>query len=167
MTASVLFLGNSHLSAYKLAYDELRDSNIPECMFFCARGADLAFTEVVSGKMRPVPRAELSEEEIWYFYQDGHNRKLIELYSVQKQPLEDVRRQFVATGGIGEIDLANVAVVFYAVGVSPYDFIRLRERIAPVSRSLRRQLLGRMFGEKFLLRRQVEEIRRFRPDSNH
>jgi hypothetical protein len=38
---SVLFLGNSHLSAFKLAYDEIKGPNIPGCMFYCARGATL------------------------------------------------------------------------------------------------------------------------------
>src|SRR5579863_3219685 len=165
--ASVLFIGNSHLSAVKLAYDEVKGPNTPECIFFCARGADLAFTEVSSGMIRPIPRVEIDEEEIRYGFPDMPIATSVELYSVQRRPMEDVRSQFIKTGGAAEIDLADVAALFYVVGVSPYDFIRLGEPIAPISRSLRRQLLGRMLGEKFLLRRQLEAIRRFRPDCKH
>lgn len=164
---SVLFLGNSHLSAVKLAYDEVKGPKTPTCIFFCARGADLAFTEVSSGTLRPVQEVEIDEEEIRFAFPDMPIAALIERYSIQKQPMEDVGCQFTKTGGASEIDLANVAAVFYVVGVSPYDFIRLREHIAPVSRSMRRQLLDRMLGEKFLLRRQLAAIRHLRPECKH
>ena len=76
-------------------------------------------------------------------------------------------RQFLNTGGSSDIDLQGVDAIFYLAGVSPYDFLRLKERIAPVSRSLRRELLGGMLGERFLLREHIGKIRAYRPACKH
>lgn len=165
--SQVLFLGNSHVSAFKLAYDEIKEPKLPECAFFCARGADLAFTEVGSNHLRSTQKVALDEEEIRYAYPDMRIEELLQLYAIQQQPMEEVRSQFVKTGGTEAVDLSDVAAIFYVVGVSPYDFIRLRETIAPLSRSLRRRLLERMLRDRFLLRRQIENIRQFNPTCRH
>jgi hypothetical protein len=127
-------------------------------------GRDIAFTEVSLGRVRPNSQITIDEEEIRYAFPGTELEQFREHYVIQKQPMADIRQQLIKTGGSGEIDLTNITAVFYVIGVSPYDFIRLCEQIAPISRSLWRELIGRMLGEKFLLRRQVEGIRRVRPD---
>jgi len=163
---SVLFLGNSMLSSIKLAYDEIGNRIRPQCTFFCARGADLYFTKVVSGRIIPIGRADVCEEDFFRFFPEG-GRSTSELYARTKRPLADVGTQFRNTGGAEEIELAGVDAIFYVAGVSPYDFVRLEERPAPISRSLRHELLLRMLDEKFLLREQLMDIRVQNPNCKH
>jgi hypothetical protein len=164
----VLFLGNSHLSSVKIAYDDEYKGRItPVCKFFCARGADLNFTDVRDGRIVPNPKAAPCAEDLYRFFPDRGRNFIMQYYVQTNRPIADVAQQFLNTGGSQDIDLQGVDAIFYLAGVSPYDFLRLKERIAPVSRSLRRELLGGMLGERFLLREHIGKIRAYRPACKH
>ena len=169
---SVLFLGNSHLSAIKLAYQ--RDTSLigPRARFYCARGADLYFTSVEEGRIVAPPTKEpasldIGEEELadrfWGFAPEHAWH-----YVGSKRPLAPVAEQFKRTGGTEDIDLADVRAIFYVAGVSPYDFIENGEPVGiSLSRPLRRELLGGMLDTRYLLRDLVLAIRRQCPQCAH
>ena len=80
---SVLFLGNSHLSSVKVAYDDEYKGRItPVCKFFCARSADLHFTGVRDGRIVPNPEAAVCAEDLYRFFPD-RGRDFIKQYYVQ------------------------------------------------------------------------------------
>lgn len=161
--SGALFLGSSHVAAFKLAHDTIDPHNLLNCTFACARGADLAFTRVEAGMLRASDTAEFDEETIAYAFpgwMEAH-------YLQQGIPTEPVAAQFFKTNGHRQIDVSCISVIFYAVGVSPYDFIRLKENITPISARMRRQVLGRMLADRHILRRQVEDIRRCNPGCAH
>lgn len=163
---SVLFLGNSHVSALKLAHDQMKSDIPAQCMFFCARGADLAFTDVINGHLVARAATPISDHMLDFFFPDGTPRSR-ERYTIRHQPTGDVGAQFVATGGMSSIDLSSVDAVFYVVGVSPYDFVRLDRSVMLVSRELRRVMLQQMWGKTFALYDQINAIRSFRPACRH
>ncbi|TRZ94896.1 MAG: hypothetical protein D4R84_07915, partial [Rhodocyclaceae bacterium] len=131
-----LFLGNSHLSAFKLAHNDLDRKLLPECLFYCAGATNLRYTKVTDGKLIPTDSADLCFDDFRYFMPELAV-KLMQEYSVNRKPWGiDVRKQFVMTGGTEEIDLEDVGAIFYVCGISPYDFVRLGVKDMPITRSL-------------------------------
>lgn len=162
-----LFLGNSHIAAYKLAYDA-PDSAFPrDCDFFCARGADLAFTEVRDGAITPVASVRVGLDELRYFFPDGVTPALEARYTQEGVPMLDVGLQFEKTGGRPAIDLAGVEAIFYAAGISPYDVRRLETEVGLRSPGLIRQMAALLLQDRFLLREQIRAIRAAAPGIRH
>jgi hypothetical protein len=164
--AKALFLGNSHVAAYKLAYDRMSGELPYDCAFYCARCADLAFTEVRDLKLVPTDQVHIEPDELQFFYADGGQSAQIR-YVKDRVPFADVGQQFMTTGGSSDIDLEGVTALFYAGGTSPFDFRRLNEFIQPISDTLRNELLARLLGDRFLLRRQIGDIRAAAPHIRH
>jgi hypothetical protein len=162
----VLFFGNSHVAAYKLAHERLAKELPYECLFYCALGVDPAFTEVRDLNLAPMEHAKIDLDELLLFCGDGTKQEA-DHYVNNGSPLNDVGRQFLLTGGSDIIDLSDVTNVFYIAGASPYDFRRLNEFIFPVTDSLRNEILGRMLRDRFLLRRQIAAIRTNAPHIRH
>jgi hypothetical protein len=162
----VLFFGNSHVAAYKLAYDRLAGASPYACDFYCALGLDPAFTEVRGLSLVATERAVFEQDELLFFCADGAVAEQ-QRYLREGAPSRDVARQFLMTGGSETIDLSEVSEIFYVAGSSPYDFRRLGEYIRPVTDSLRDQLLARLLRDRFLLRRQVAAIRKAAPHVRH
>lgn len=160
--SATLFLGNSHLSAFKFAHAGFTDLVGADCRFFCARAADFAFTEVRDGTIRPSDAARVDDETLLYSHGGTY-----EDYMRRQHPTEDLAVQWRLTGLAPEIDLAGIQSVFHVYGTSPYDFLRLGEIAMKVTARQRRWLLGRMLGEKFLTRVQIEAMRRFNPTMRH
>lgn len=163
----VLFLGNSHLAAYKLAYDAAAGAFPHTCVFFCARGADLAFTRVDGLTIVPTPRATLGRDALKAFFPDNVTASLEHRYLERGEPMADVATQFEQTGGSRTIDLTGVDAIFYAAGVSPYDVRRLEVQVAPRSAGLTRELFATLLRDNFLLREQVRAIRAAAPAIRH
>ena len=163
----VLFLGNSHIAAYKLAYDAPSSAFPRDCAFFCARAADLAFTRVEGRAIVATERAAMARDELMYFFPDGVAPALEARYLSRGEPLAEVGEQFEQTGGSRSIELDGVDVIFYAAGISPYDTRRLEAEIAPRSPGLTREMLRLMLRDRFLLRNQVRAIREVAPDIRH
>ena len=84
---TALFLGNSHVSAYKLAYDELASSSFPTCRFYCARGADLIFTQVTPDGILPCDNANVDEDVLRYGFCDISMEWAIEQYITYGHPM--------------------------------------------------------------------------------
>lgn len=160
-----LFLGNSHVAALKTGYDRWGDAAPFAARFFCAVNADIAFTEVVGDRIAPASQGHVPPHVLEMFDPEAsaHARKAYRL----ERSLSDVRMQFLLTGQAAEIELGEVSTIFYVCGMSPYDFIRLGEGVAPVSSDLRRLVLERLVGSGYLLRPQIEAIRKARPAIRH
>lgn len=161
--SGALFLGSSHVAAFKLAHDVIDPHNALECTFACARGADLAFTQVEAGVLRASRSAEYDAEAISYAFpgwKEAH-------YLVERQPTEDVGSQFLKTSGADCVNISHFHAIFYVLGSSPYDFARLKEPIMPISPALRSRILGKMLGDKHIMRDQIQKIRHFNPNCKH
>ena len=161
--SGILFLGSSHVAAFKLAHTAIDPDNTLGCRFACARGADLAFTKVEEGVLQACDTADYDAETISYAFpgwMEAH-------YLIERRPTDDVCLQFLKTAGTETIDVSHCSRIFYVLGVSPYDFMRLNESIMPVSSALRRRLLGQMLADRHLLRHQIEAIRICNPDCLH
>jgi hypothetical protein len=163
---TALFLGNSHVAAMKVGYDQIAGAAPFNARFFCAPGADISFTEVDGERIVPAATSEVDEHSLRFFFPDG-GTLFQNLYLKERRPFMDVRQQFVQTGKAPEIELDGVSAIFYVAGTSPYDFIRLGESVYPVSMPVRRLALDRLLGSHFLLRRHIEAIRRIRPGIRH
>lgn len=161
-----LFLGNSHVAAYKLGHDTLAGTFPAECAFYAALGADLAFTEVGDGVIRPAAGGIVAPAQLRYFFphlgQGGEDK-----YFREGVPLMDVGDQFEMTGGTREIALEGVDAIFYACGLSPYDFVRLDGQLQLHAKSGRTEMLDVMLGRDFILRPQIEAIRQAMPRIRH
>lgn len=164
--AKALFFGNSHVAAYKLAHRRLGAALPYACAFYCAQALDPAFVELRGLELTPVGRIAIEPDELQVFCPDGA-RSEIEHYLGARTPLNDVAAQFRRTGGSDAVDLSEVTEIFYVAGTSPYDFRRLGEFIFPVSDALRRELLGRLLRDRYLLRRQIADIRAAAPHIRH
>jgi hypothetical protein len=163
---TALFLGNSHVAALKVGYDQIGDAAPFKARFFCAPGADISFTEVDGESIVPAATSEVDETNLRFFFPDG-GTLFRNLYLKERRPFRDVRKQFVQTGKTPEIELDGVSAIFYVAGTSPYDFIRLDESVYPVSMPIRSLALDRLLGSHFLLRKHIEAIRRVRPGIRH
>lgn len=164
---SVLFLGNSHLSALKLAYDRDAGTSGACVRFYCARGADLYYTRVERCRIVAAPAAPAIGSELadrfW-----GFSPEHAWHYVASNRPLAPLAEQFEFTGGTKDIDLTDVSAIFYVAGASPYDFLANGEPIGvSLSRTLRRELLGGMLDTQYLLRDLVLAIRRQVPRCAH
>jgi hypothetical protein len=163
--AKALVLGNSHVAAVKVAYDQNR-TLFGDIAFFGATGLDLAFTTVEDGRIVGAERACLDMSILKHFSPEAKETYL-EQYLAQGRPSRPVGEQFLATGGSAEIELGDVGAVFYVCGASPYDFVRAGEGFVPVSSGMRRVLLGQALDSQFLFRNQILALRAQRPDLRH
>lgn len=163
---TALFLGNSHVAALKVGYDQIADAAPFKARFFAAPGADISFTEVDGERIIPAATSEIDENSLRFFFPDG-GTLFKNLYLQERRPFMDVRKQFVQTGKAPEIELDGISAIFYVAGTSPYDFIRLGESVYPVSMPIRSLALDRLLGNHFLLRRHIEAIRSARPSIRH
>lgn len=161
-----LFLGSSHLAAYKLAHDDLKADFPITCTFFAALAADLAFTEVIDGVIRPKAHTVIQPEGLRYFFPEvGDTGR--DKYLRRGVPLMDVGPQFVRTGGADHIDLEGVEAIFYACGMSPFDVLQIDDQFTLYSKSARTEMMRNVFGDNFLLRRLIEQTRAQRPAIRH
>lgn len=161
----IVFLGNSHLSAFKFAHDDLGHSLNADVRFFCAMAADLFFTEVIDGRLVPRSTGRMSASHVHCFF--GRPDQTAQAYLRDQRPLADVAAQFVTTGGAAEVDLDGVSAIFYVAGLSPYDFVRLPELGAVPSRAACRAVLDRMLGRDYLLSHVIAAVRAARPACKH
>lgn len=163
--ARALLLGNSHVAAYKLASEQLAGSTSHRFSIFCARGADLAFTEIRNAHIVPISTKVLDIQEVNFFFPDS--RSAARRYTERGTPIADVAQQFTLTGGAPTISLEDVAAIFYVVGTSPCDFKRLGEPVAPYTEACRRELLSRLLDVKFPLRDHIRNLRASMPNIRH
>jgi hypothetical protein len=101
-----------------------------------------------------------------FFYVDG-GPSFHTIYFEERRPLFDVRAMFLQTGKAAEAELEGVEAIFYVVGISPFDFVRLGEHAAPLATPLRRTVMDRVVGAGYGLRPQIETMRREHPDIRH
>lgn len=163
--AKALVLGNSHVAAVKVAYDQNR-TLFGDIAFFGATGLDLAFTTVEEGRIVAADRACLDMGILKHFSPEA-KEEYLEKYLAQGRPSRPVDEQFLATGGTARIELEGVGAIFYVCGMSPYDFARAGEGFVPVSSGMRRVLLGQSLDKQFLFRTQILALRAQRPDLRH
>lgn len=160
---TILFLGNSHLSALKLAHDQNPGIIGSDAQFYCARGADLYFTAVEDGRISPADPASHDEDQIEAFAPDDAAH-----YEIHRRSMAPVAEQFRITGGTEHIDLAGIRAIFYVAGVSPYDLVRNGEPLdMSLSRALRREVLSYTLDRGFLLRQHILAIRQQVPQCAH
>lgn len=160
---TILFLGNSHLSAIKLAHDSDPSLIGVAAKFYCARGADLYFTAVENGRLFAADACVDDLESFEAFVPDDAAH-----YRTHRCCMAPVAEQFRITGGTEDIDLADISAIFYVAGTSPYDFMRNGEVAGMcLSRALRRELLGYTMDQGFLLRRHILAIRQQVPRCAH
>lgn len=147
MSRTALFLGDSHLSAIKLAAAEFPE--LKTAPFFCARGGDLRFTELRDG------RIVASEGEA------------VESQLVSRS--SPVRVQFLRTGGSETIDLSSIGQIFYVTGHSAFDFWSQGYSTAdtPLSEGVWAHVLNKAIGSGFSLAPLIRSIRQTRPDIRH
>lgn len=160
-----IILGNSHVAAFKVAYDRNR-ALFGDIGFFAATGLDLAFTKVEDGKIVGANAAHITLPILKQFSPEAKEDYLAK-YLAEGRPTKPVADQFLATGGAPEIDLSDVSAIFYVCGASPYDFARHGEGVIPTSTSLRRIILSQALDQNFLLRRQILDLRIQRPELRH
>lgn len=160
---TILFLGNSHVSAFKLATASHDDPLFSESSVYCAKGGDLAYVSLVDGSIRASTTGpKFSKKSLDFFCQDDPS--LIQLYCTHNVPTVDVSTQFINTGGQEAIDLSNVNQIFYVAGVSPYDFIRLEKGLLiPYTKTSAQILCDQLLREYFLLRNLFTSIREVFP----
>lgn len=161
---TILFLGNSHVSAFKLATASHSESIFRESLVYCARGGDLAYASLMDGSIKAsTTAATLSEQALNYFIPD--NPELIVRYGSQNLPTHDLGEQFTTTGGQEAINLSRVKHLFYVAGVSPYDFVRLEKGVVmPYSKSSAQILCNQLLRDHFLLRDLFLAIRKEFPN---
>jgi hypothetical protein len=163
---AALFYGSSHIGAIKVGYDRLADAAPFAARFAAAPAADIAFTEVIDSKLVASERSTLSRDSLSFFFSDG-GQSFHTLYLKSQRPLGDVRQALEQTAGSAEIALGDVSTIFYVVGMSPYDFLRLGESAAPVPKTLRNGVMEHLLGSKFGLKPQIDAIRKAQPGIRH
>jgi len=159
---TILFLGNSHVSAFKLA---LKDDGYllnKKSLTYCARGADLGFTTLKGGRITACSKAiNLSTKALNFFCPDNPHLNLIDKYLESGVPIVDIEKQFSLTGGQPTIELSEIEAIFYVAGVSPFDFVRLEcGSIKPYSSSISRLLVKSLLCDDFLLKNLLQSIRK-------
>ena len=160
-----LFLGSSHVASLKRGFDTLEKPPLFYAKFFAAPGADLAFTEVKDNRIVPALRSTLSQDNYFFFFAEGGSQR--DSYLTHGRTMLDVQTQFQITGNADFAYLGSVSAIFYVAGTSPYDFVRLGEGVAPLSKTLRLQVLEYLLGAGCVLRKNVEDIRYALPHVKH